>query len=163
MQLFAKIINWFYPLDTVSKLNIYKTFRRRLGRLLNVLCTISVYVLCQGIKAVNYFRKISWIIIIISWIFNIRSGYRTVATSKMEHFVQIVNGWKLLTIITKSSVLDVAAVLDQGPRSADRVLNTFLNANKNNVLIPEKKCLITIWRSNNNIYENKCRYLNNLS
>ena len=30
----------------------------------------------------------------------------------MEHFVIIVNDWKLLTIITKSSILDVAAVLD---------------------------------------------------
>ena len=32
--------------------------------------------------------------------------------SKMEHFVIIVNGWKPLTIITKSSILDAAAVLD---------------------------------------------------
>ena len=30
----------------------------------------------------------------------------------MEHFVIIVNGWKPLTIITKSFILDVAAVLD---------------------------------------------------
>ena len=30
----------------------------------------------------------------------------------MEHFVIIVNGWKQLTIITRSSILDVAAVLD---------------------------------------------------
>ena len=30
----------------------------------------------------------------------------------MEHFVIIVSGWKPLTIITKSSILDVAAVLD---------------------------------------------------
>ena len=30
----------------------------------------------------------------------------------MEHFVIIVNGWKPLTILTKSSILDVAAVLD---------------------------------------------------
>ena len=30
----------------------------------------------------------------------------------MEHFVIIVNGWKPLTITTKSSILDVAAVLD---------------------------------------------------
>ena len=30
----------------------------------------------------------------------------------MEHFVIIVNGWKPLTIITKPSILDVAAVLD---------------------------------------------------
>ena len=31
---------------------------------------------------------------------------------EMEHFVIIVNGWKPSTIITKSSTLDVAAVLD---------------------------------------------------
>ena len=30
----------------------------------------------------------------------------------MELFVIIVNGWKQLTIITKYSILDVAAVLD---------------------------------------------------
>ena len=30
----------------------------------------------------------------------------------MERFVVIVNGWKPLTIITKWSILDVAAVLD---------------------------------------------------
>ena len=30
----------------------------------------------------------------------------------MERFVIIVNGWKPLTIITKRSILDVAAVLD---------------------------------------------------
>ena len=41
-----------------------------------------------------------------------RGRSRTAATSKMEHFVIIVNGWKPLTIITKSSILDVAAVLD---------------------------------------------------
>ena len=43
---------------------------------------------------------------------NCRGGSRTVATSKMERFVIIVNGWKPLTIITKRSILDVAAVLD---------------------------------------------------
>ena len=36
----------------------------------------------------------------------------TAATSKMEHFVIIVKGWKPLTIITKRSILDVVAVLD---------------------------------------------------
>ena len=41
-----------------------------------------------------------------------RGRSRTAATSKMVHFVIIVNGWKPLTIITKSSILDVAAVLD---------------------------------------------------
>ena len=37
---------------------------------------------------------------------------RTAATSKMEVFVIIVNGFQPLTIITKCSILDVAAVLD---------------------------------------------------
>ena len=43
---------------------------------------------------------------------NARGGTRTTAISKMERFVIIVNGWKALTIITKHSILDVAAVLD---------------------------------------------------
>ena len=43
---------------------------------------------------------------------NYRGGSRTAATSKMERFVIIVNGWKPLTIITKRSILDVATVLD---------------------------------------------------
>ena len=42
----------------------------------------------------------------------VRGGCRTAARSKMEHFVIIVNGWKSLTIITKISILHVAAVLD---------------------------------------------------
>ena len=41
-----------------------------------------------------------------------RGGSRAAATSKMERFVIIVNGLKPLTIITKRSILDVAAVLD---------------------------------------------------
>ena len=41
-----------------------------------------------------------------------RGGSRAAATSKMECFVIIVNGLKPLTIITKRSILDVAAVLD---------------------------------------------------
>ena len=42
----------------------------------------------------------------------IRGGSRTTATSKMERFVIIVNGFQPLTIITKRSLLDVPAVLD---------------------------------------------------
>ena len=37
---------------------------------------------------------------------------RTAATLKMELFVIIINAFQLLTIITKCSILDVAAVLD---------------------------------------------------
>ena len=40
-----------------------------------------------------------------------RGGPRTAATSKMERFVIIASGFKPLTIITKRSILDVAAVL----------------------------------------------------
>ena len=40
-----------------------------------------------------------------------RGGSRAAATSKMERFVIIVNGWKLLTVITECSILDVAAAL----------------------------------------------------
>ena len=49
--------------------------------------------------------------IIILKIIPTRGGSRAAATSKMEHFVIILNGWKLLTI-TKRSILDVAAALD---------------------------------------------------
>ena len=41
----------------------------------------------------------------------IRDGSRTAATSKMECFTIIVNGWNPLTIITKRFILDIAAVL----------------------------------------------------
>ena len=41
-----------------------------------------------------------------------RSGSRTIETSKMERFLIIVNGFHLLIIITKRSILDVVAVLD---------------------------------------------------
>ena len=41
-----------------------------------------------------------------------RDGSRTAATSKMDIFVIIVNGFQPLTVITKGSILDVAAVLD---------------------------------------------------
>ena len=41
-----------------------------------------------------------------------RGKSRAAATSKMERFVMIVNGFQPLTIITKRSILDVAAALD---------------------------------------------------
>ena len=44
--------------------------------------------------------------------FEIRGGSRAAATCKIECFVIMVNGWKPLTIITKHSILDVAAALD---------------------------------------------------
>ena len=41
-----------------------------------------------------------------------RGRCMTAETSKMERFVIIVNGFQSLTIITKRSILDVAAALD---------------------------------------------------
>ena len=41
-----------------------------------------------------------------------RGGSGTAETSKIEHLVLIVNSWRSLTIITKSFLVDVAAVLD---------------------------------------------------
>ena len=42
----------------------------------------------------------------------VKGGSRAAATSKMERFVIKVNGSKLLTVITKRSILDVVAALD---------------------------------------------------
>ena len=47
-----------------------------------------------------------------SIVYGARGGSRAAATSKMELFVIIVNGFQPLTIITNGSILDVAAVLD---------------------------------------------------
>ena len=40
------------PVDTGRKLNVHKTFRRRPGRLLNVLCTFSLRPLSIGKKTI---------------------------------------------------------------------------------------------------------------
>ena len=49
-----------------------------------------------------------------------RDGSRAAATSKMVLFVIILNGFQPLTIIIKSSILDVAAVLDPPMASSNR-------------------------------------------
>ena len=73
---------------------------------------------CTAVKCKNQFINTCGISISVSNIKmsiyknQCRGGSRTAATSKMERLVIIVNGWKPLTIITKRSILDVAAVLD---------------------------------------------------
>ena len=42
----------------------------------------------------------------------IRDRFRATATSKIERFVIIVNGWKSLSIIKKHAILEAAAALD---------------------------------------------------
>ena len=39
-----------FPVDTGRKLNVHKTFRRRPGRLLNVLCTLILRPVSTGVK-----------------------------------------------------------------------------------------------------------------
>ena len=54
-----------------------------------------------------------WLLCALLSISNLkRGGSRTAATSKMELFVMIGNSFHPLTIITKNSILDIAAVLD---------------------------------------------------
>ena len=43
------LINWIFPLDTGNKLNVHRTFGRRPGRLLNVLCTFNLRSLFRGL------------------------------------------------------------------------------------------------------------------
>ena len=50
-----------------------------------------------------------------------KGGSRAAAISKMERFVIIVNGFQPLTIITKRSILDVAAVLDPSLNPAVKI------------------------------------------
>ena len=46
---FIKVINrQSNPVDTGRKLNVHKTFRRRPGRLLNVLCTFNLRPVSTG-------------------------------------------------------------------------------------------------------------------
>ena len=56
------------------------------------------------VKNLHNLRKIMFYIV--------RGRSRTAATSKMELFVIIVNGFQPLTIIIKYPILDVPAVLD---------------------------------------------------
>ena len=53
-----------------------------------------------------------------------RDGSGTTATSKMELFVIIDNGFQPLTIIKKNSILDVAVVVD--PPLLRRLLKVFI-------------------------------------
>ena len=59
----------------------------------------------------------------------IRGGSRAAAISKMECFVIIVNYCQMLTIITKRSVLDVAAALDPPLTMQPKLFKITLNPN----------------------------------
>ena len=96
---------------------------------------------------------------------------RTAATSKIEIFVIIVNDFQPLTIITKCSILDVAAVLDPPLIHAFFISNIFmsnvrLKLAKNQAKLSNPKTVLllienyspssfTLSSKNNSIYSQK--------
>ena len=69
-----------------------------------------------------------------------RGGSRAAAASKMECFLTIVNGWTPLTIITKHSILDVAAAL------SPPLLSTFWNHSAPTSPMVKCKSRSPLWR-----------------
>ena len=61
----------------------------------------------------------------------IKGGSRIAATSKMERFVIIANRFQPLTIITKRSILDVAAILDPPLAMVSAIKNIAKTLQKN--------------------------------
>ena len=67
-------------------------------------------------------KNILDLILLVSLNTKSRGGSRAAAASKMERFVIMVNDWKPLNIITKPSILEVAAVLDPPLKSLQMLL-----------------------------------------
>ena len=63
----------------------------------------------ERLKSVSILTKLKLIGLLTC---DLRGGSRAAATCKMEYSGIIVNGFQPLTIITKRSILDVAAALD---------------------------------------------------
>ena len=105
-----------------------------------MLGNICVSVFVVFLVAVGSVKSTLWKF--LSWT---RGGSRTAETSKMEHFVIIVNDWKPLTIIRKSSVLDVAAVLDSPLWTVTQIYGKSFVSDH----IREKFCLnlLKIWKA----------------
>ena len=74
-----------------------------------------------------------------------RGGSRAAATSKIECFVIIVNGYQPLTIITKRSILDAAAALDP-PLISNSNINPKYDCNKSGLHLN--------WKGTNKLVEN---------
>ena len=86
-----------------------------------------------------------------------RGGSRTAATSKMEYFVIIVNGWKPLTIITKSSILDVAAVLDPSLIGKKCAMFGVKDVVVSSIVLQRQFNLTKIIRQVNDLLKGKCK------
>ena len=70
-----------------------------------------------------------------------RGGFRTAATSKMELFVVMVNGFQLLTIIRKCSILNVAGVLNPPLFTEALVCESVFGLNLGSVLTFSASCI----------------------
>ena len=83
-------------------------------------------------------------------------GCRAAAISKMERFVIIVNGFSPLTIITKRSILDVAAALDPPLSPYEVILE---NSGKSTMtLTPYRSLYIEIYETLNNLSPRLMKY-----
>ena len=84
---------------------------------------MSVMITFSRPKPKVWWHHINWFnVSYLLHFFMSRGRFRTAATSKMECFVIMVNGWKPLTIITKHTILDVAAALDSPLTSDDSLV-----------------------------------------
>ena len=71
-----------------------------------------------------------------------RGGSRVASSSKMECFVIINNGFKPLTIITKHSILDVAAVLD--PPLVTKLITSTITTVKTKLIMEIMKMILRL-------------------
>ena len=104
---------FIYFLGLIINYSIILFFHKNFVRLLP--CTTTLQRFCQcshNTKCDNYERYSAKDTIKVEMKNITRGGSRAASTSKTECFVIIVNGCKPLTIITKHSILDVAAALD---------------------------------------------------
>ena len=93
---------------------------------MNIILIADLFFSCQDKKINNKYQVPFHCKNSKSSIEGFRGRSRAAATSKRECFVIIVNGCKPLTIITKHSILNVAAALD--PPLDGHLSNHFLNS-----------------------------------
>ena len=88
-----------------SHLSVKYDLEKRLSKYNKVLTSKIDLVYCEFFDWRSSIYRFSIFIVF-------RGSSSITATSKMERFVLIVNGWSPLTVITKCSILDVTAIVD---------------------------------------------------
>ena len=88
-QLYSK--NHWFPVDTGCKLNVHKTFRRRPGRLLNVLCIFNLRPVSTGLLlSASFTTKFGLVSILtlenaFSWRFRFKANRKSIGSSKKRY------------------------------------------------------------------------------